>query len=89
MAVEQGRFESGDDAELESLSTRWLADLRAQPDFSTRDEYLLERIQKTGRATSMFANQQRLRQARNGPLDTGQDIIGDQLRMLRDVFGHP
>jgi len=76
----------GAQAEVEELSERWLTDLRQVEGFTPRDEALLQRVRKAGAgAVGMFANQQRLREKRLASAKI--DIIEDQLRMIRDVFG--
>ena len=85
MSVERLDFNDNPD---EQLADRWLADLRAHPDFRPQDEYILARVRSSDRATSMFASQQKLRQQRLDASGGSNDVIGDQLRMLRDVFGH-
>lgn len=70
-----------------SPSAQWLADLRAQPDFSAADEQILMFLEQSDFAESMFTVQQQLR-LKHIELSGGtEDIIDDQLRVLRNVFG--
>ena len=73
-------------SQFESLSTLWLADLRALPDFTPRDESILQRIAKSDKDSSMFASQQLRRQQILEESGGTHDIIQHQLHTLRQIF---
>ncbi|HET9850318.1 MAG TPA: hypothetical protein VFP35_01700 [Candidatus Saccharimonadales bacterium] len=64
---------------------RWLTDARSLADFSSRDSAVIDLLLKSDRGASLFARQQEMRQRY---LAAGyDDIIADQLRVLRKNFG--
>lgn len=85
MAPEK-HFPGDEQSQFETLSALWLADLRALPDFSPRDESILQRIAKSDEDSSMFASQQLRRQQVLEESGGTHDIIQHQLDTLRQIF---